>query len=247
MWTRRSFIAQSGLALAAIASARADDETWSSVLAKTINTRNPITLGRILLPPSSPLWQEAHQQLDQASKARNPYSIAKYFVTSLPAKFQTAWPEPNPAHPTVANPLIVLFFLSTNTQPVGDKTPWCSAFVNWCLQNASPKFAGTNDSGSQSFVRNGGWGTEVWNKADVWPPTEARRGDVAVFTDKSDPAHGHVAFFDGATPHQPNHVDVLGGNQFNQAGLHTFSLKSLGIHNNLELVSIRTEKGLRDV
>jgi len=247
MLTRRSFVIQAGCTLVMTASARAADDTWESVLAEAISTQNPITLGRIVPPPSSPLWKEAHSQLDEASKARNSYRIAKYFVTSLPAKFQTAWPEPNPAHPTLANPIIVLFFVSTNSSPVGDKTPWCSAFVNWCLKNASPKIAGTSDPGSQSFVRNDGWGTEVWNKRDSWPPTEARRGDVAVFTDKSDPTHGHVAFFDGVTPHQPNHIDVLGGNQFNQAGLHTFSLKSLNINNNLELVSIRTKKGLRDV
>jgi uncharacterized protein (TIGR02594 family) len=247
MWTRRSFIVQSGLALAAIAPVRAAEDTWESMLNDAIKTENPVTLGRIIPPASSPLWKEARDQLDEASKAHNPYDIAKYFVTSLPAKFQTAWPEPNPAHPTLANPIIVLFFLSTKTKPAGDTTPWCSAFMNWCLQNASPKFAGTNNPGSQSFVRNGGWGTEVWNKTDSWPPREAQRGDIAIFTEKSDPAHGHVAFFDGVTPRQSNHVDVLGGNQFNAAGLHTFSIKSLSIHNQLELVSIRTKKGLRDV
>lgn len=247
MWTRRAFILQSALALAAGMPARAAEDTWESMLDDAIKTRNSITLGRIIPPPSSPLWKEAQDQLDQASKARNPYAIAKYFVTSLPQKFQTAWPEPNPAHPTLANPVIVLFFLSTKTGPAGDTTPWCSAFMNWCLQTASPKFSGTADAGSQSFVKNGGWGTEVWNKTDSWPPVDARRGDIAVFTDKSDPAHGHVAFFDGVTLRSPRHVDILGGNQFNSAKLHTFNIKSLDISNNLELSSIRTAEGLRDV
>jgi hypothetical protein len=233
------------LTLVAAVSARADD-SWEELLKDAIDDANPITLGRIIPLPSSPLWNEANDQLGEARKQLHPYGIARYFVTSLPPKFQTAWPEPNPARPTLANPLIVLFFASTRTQPAGDKTAWCSAFVNWCLQNASPAIVGTNSAASQSFIRNTGWGTEVWNKKDSWPPTGARRGDIAVFTDKSDPAHGHVAFFDRPTPRQPHHVDVLGGNQFNRDGLHAFNVKSLNIKNELELVSIRTIRGLRD-
>lgn len=245
MRTRRTFLVQSALALVATVSARADD-SWEALLKDAIGDANPITLGRIIPPASSPLWKEAHDQLDEARKGLRPYDIARYFVTSLPPKFQIAWPEPNPARPTLANPVIVLFFASTRTQPAGDKTPWCSAFVNWCLQNASPAILGTNSAASQSFVKNVGWGTEVWNKRDRWPPTAARRGDIAIFTNRSDPAHGHVAFFDRATPRQPHHVDVLGGNQFNRDGLHTFNVKSLNIENELELVSIRTTTGLRD-
>ncbi|MBA5801147.1 CHAP domain-containing protein [Rhizobium changzhiense] len=245
MRTRRTFLVQSALALVTTVSARAND-SWEALLKDAIGDANPITLGRIIPPASSPLWKEAHDQLDEARKGLRPYDIARYFVTSLPPKFQIAWPEPNPARPTLANPVIVLFFASTRTQPAGDKTPWCSAFVNWCLQNASPAILGTNSAASQSFVKNVGWGTEVWNKRDRWPPTAARRGDIAVFTNRSDPAHGHVAFFDRATPRQPHHVDVLGGNQFNRDGLHTFNVKSLNIENELELVSIRTTIGLRD-
>jgi len=245
MRTRRVFLVQSALAIVTAASARADD-SWEALLKDAISESNPITLGRIIPPASSPLWKEAQDHLDEARKGVRPYDIARYFVTSLPAEFQIAWPEPNPARPTLANPVIVLFFASTRTQPAGDTTPWCSAFVNWCLQNSSPAIPGTNSAASQSFVRNDGWGTEVWNKRDSWPPTAARRGDIAVFTNKSDPAHGHVAFFDRATPRQPHHVDVLGGNQFNRNREHTFNVKSLNIKNELELVSIRTTRGLRD-
>ncbi|MGJ4899697.1 CHAP domain-containing protein [Bradyrhizobium oligotrophicum] len=245
MLNRRSLVL--GLSGACLAtSVKALNDTWEALLTDAITTSNPVTLGRIMLPKDSPLWQQAQDQLDAAAKQKVPYRIAKYFVTSLPAQFQTAWPEPDKAHPTVANPLIVLFFLSTGLKPAGDTTPWCSAFLNWCLQHASPSFDGTKDAGSQSFIQNN-WGEEVWHRGDIWPPKNAGRGDVAVFTEKSDPAHGHVAFFDGPTPGQPDHIDVLGGNQFNKAGLHTFSVKSLNIHAGLELASIRTAEGLRNV
>jgi uncharacterized protein (TIGR02594 family) len=236
------FAALSTLSRRAIAA----QDSWQALLTDAITSSNPVTLGRILLPTDSPLWAEAQNQLDLAAREKIPYKIAKYFTTSLPQKFQTAWPQPNPSQPTLANPLIVLFFLSTNTHPKGDTTAWCAAFMNWCLQHASPSFTGTSDAGSQSFI-NDKWGQEVWKKGDAWPPKNAARGDIAVFTEKSDPAHGHVAFFDNPTSGQPNHIDVLGGNQFNDAGLHTFSVKSLNIHAGLELTSIKTMAGLRDV
>jgi uncharacterized protein (TIGR02594 family) len=242
---RECFVGIAGLSLISTR-AKAEQDTWQSLLKDAINSDNPVTLGVILPPKDSPLWQQAQDLLDAAAKEKVPYKIAKYFTTSLPPQFQTAWPQPNPAHPTLANPLIVLFFLSTKTRPSGDTTAWCAAFMNWCLQHATPSITGTRDAGSQSFIQDN-WGKEVWSKSDAWPPKNATRGDVAVFTEKSDPAHGHVTFFDKPTPSQPNHIDVLGGNQFNRAGMHTFSLKSLNIHAGLELVSIRTMEGLRNV
>jgi uncharacterized protein (TIGR02594 family) len=246
MLSRRSCL----LGFASVALARsqalAEQDTWQSLLKDAIADENPVTLGVLLPPKDSPLWQQAQDLLDAAMKEKVPYKIAKYFTTSLPVQFRTAWPQPNPARPTLANPLIVLFFLSTKTRPSGDTTAWCAAFMNWCLQHSDPSFIGTNDAGSQSFIRKD-WGREVWSKSETWPPKNAARGDVAIFTEKSDPAHGHVAFFDGPTRGQPNHIDVLGGNQFDKAGLHTFSVKSLNIHGGLALTSIRTMDGLRNV
>jgi uncharacterized protein (TIGR02594 family) len=244
MTTRRSFVL--GIVGAAIGHSVGwtAEETWEELLASAIHNNDALTLGRIIPPSDSPLWPAARKLLENAAQKKVPYTIANYFVTSLPPEFQTAWPEPNPAHPTLANPLIVLFFAATKTKPTGDKTPWCAAFMNWCLLNAFPPIPGTSEAGSQSFKD---WGTEVWNKSQSWPPSSAKRGDVAVFRLKSDPAHGHVAFFQQATPHQPNHVDVLGGNQFDAAGSHTFNVKSLNIHSGLELITIRTADGLRNV
>jgi uncharacterized protein (TIGR02594 family) len=237
MLIRREFIVGAACTVLARPALGANDSDWEAMLREALSTENPTTLGRLMPPKDSPLWAEAQQQLDNAAKNKRPYDIASYFVTSLPQKFQSAWPEPNPASPTLANPLIVLFFLATKTKPSGDKTAWCAAFMNWCLSHASPAIAGTQDAGSQSFLN---WGQEVWNKQQSWPPVGARQGDVAVFTLKSDPAHGHVTFFQRATPGQPKHVDVLGGNQFDALGNHTFNVKSLSITSGLELVSIRT-------
>jgi len=236
MTKRRTVIA----ALAALAVTRrikAAELTWQEMLSDAVSLKNPVTLGVRLPPPDSDLWEDAQAQLDEAVKKKAPFEIARYFVDSLPAKFQTAWPQPNPANPTLANPLIVLFFLSTHTVPVGDTTAWYAAFMNWCLGHSDPLVKGTSSASSQSFL---GWGRPVWNKGDAWPPVKAKAGDVAVFTHKTDPAHGHVSFYSAPTLRQPKHVDVMGGNQFNSKQLHTFNVKSLNIESELELKTIRT-------
>jgi hypothetical protein len=138
MVNRRNFLFATANVLACSSIARAADDTWQSMLTDAFKADNSALLGRLIPPKDSPLWPLAQTQLDMAAREKIPYKIARYFVTSLSPEFRTAWPEPNPAHPTLANPVIVLFFLATKTEPSGDKTPWCAAFMNWCLRNASP-------------------------------------------------------------------------------------------------------------
>jgi hypothetical protein len=122
MVNRRNFLFATANVLACSSIARAADDTWQSMLTDAFKADNSALLGRLIPPKDSPLWPLAQTQLDMAARE----------------KIRTAWPEPNPAHPTLANPVIVLFFLATKTEPSGDKTPWCAAFMNWCLRNASP-------------------------------------------------------------------------------------------------------------
>lgn len=236
MMKRRTLLAAFST-VAAAGRVGAAELTWQDMLSDAVASKNPITLGRLLPPPDSALWVEAQAQLDEAAKRKTPFEMAKYFVYSLPAKFQTAWPEPNPAKPALANPLIVLFFLSTNTKPAGDTTAWCAAFMNWCLGHADLPIKGTSSASSQSFLS---WGSPIWTKGDDWPPAKANAGDIAVFTHKSDPAHGHVSFYSGPTARQPKRVDVMGGNQFNSKHQHTFNVTSLNTEANLELKTIRS-------
>jgi uncharacterized protein (TIGR02594 family) len=79
-----------------------------------------------------------------------------------------------------------------------DETPWCSAFVNWCVQQAG--LTGTNRGNARSWLHWGG------------PIVDCRLGAVAVFRRGTNPAKGHVAFYAGD---QGSEVLVLGGNQGN--------------------------------
>jgi uncharacterized protein (TIGR02594 family) len=103
-----------------------------------------------------------------------------------------------------ANPLIVLFFHDIGykkTPYPGDCTPWCAATTSWCLQRAGFSIP-SDGASSQSFLQ---YGKRV---------TDPRPGDLCVFTDVNDKAHGHVGMFistDG------NILKVLGGNQSGQS------------------------------
>lgn len=235
---RRSLLISVPLFLVWNKYAFADDLDTKSVVKYAEGQISEVTLGKRILPPDDPRWKEAYDILEQAPKGKRPYEIAEYFKQSVPPKFQRAWPESD------ANPIIVEFFFEMHDTPAGDTTPWCAAFVNWCLRHSGIK--GTDSAGSQSFI-NTNWGREVWRKGDGLP-TAAKTGDIAVFRHQSDPAHGHVAFFNRISPTQPGHVDVLGGNQLERLGgqiVHLIDFVPMRIEADLELFSVRTEDGLR--
>ena len=101
---------------------------------------------------------------------------------------------------TYANPLIVRFFHDIGykrTPYPGDCTPWCAATVSWCLKRAGHKLP-KDPASSQSYLHYGN------------PVDEPKPGDICVFSDVGDRAHGHVALYlsrSGET------VSVVGGNQ----------------------------------
>ena len=76
-----------------------------------------------------------------------------------------------------------------------DETPWCSAFVNWCMDRAGVK--GTTSARARSWAN---WGVEC-------PP---KLGCVVVMSRGSNPMQGHVGFLVSV---HGNQVIVLGGNQ----------------------------------
>lgn len=80
-----------------------------------------------------------------------------------------------------------------------DETPWCSAFVNDCMDAA--KIAGTHKANALSW--------RTWGDAIVAP----RYGCIVVLSRPPDPSHGHVALYVGETPTM---LVLLGGNQHNQ-------------------------------
>jgi uncharacterized protein (TIGR02594 family) len=77
-----------------------------------------------------------------------------------------------------------------------DETPWCSAFVNWCITQAG--IQGTNSAWARSWLE---WGREP-EPEDKWT------GAVCVL--ERGPTSGHVAFL---VDWDDNRVRLLGGNQ----------------------------------
>jgi uncharacterized protein (TIGR02594 family) len=87
------------------------------------------------------------------------------------------------------NPRIVQYHQATTLKATDDETPWCSSFVNWCLEQAGIK--GTRDARAISWRD---WGREL---------DEPRHGCIAVFPH-------HVGFY---AEDNGDYIRVLGGNQ----------------------------------
>lgn len=163
-----------------------------------------------------------------------PIEVAEYFLRlgqgelgSGLSQYAREWPER-------ANPVIFHFFSSTRTQPAGDVTAWCAAFVNWCHLRANAKSieeigkapgffsqsgkAFSNDNLLRFSTNSASSGSFRCNKKTDTPV----RGDLVVManpgtqgTTSSCLGKGHVAFFVSMLP--DNKVRMLGGNQI-QAG-----------------------------
>jgi uncharacterized protein (TIGR02594 family) len=79
---------------------------------------------------------------------------------------------------------------------MGDETPWCAAFVGWCLERAG--VPGTGKANARSYLDWGG------------PLMKPRPGCIVVFSRGGNQAQGHVGF---ALREMAGRIDVLGGNQ----------------------------------
>jgi uncharacterized protein (TIGR02594 family) len=95
----------------------------------------------------------------------------------------------------------VVEYLRSTTLPKADasndETPWCSAFVNWCVERSG--VAGTDSAWARGWLH--------WGKAAAQP----RRGCIVVF--ERGESSGHVAFF---IAEEGDYYKVLGGNQHNE-------------------------------
>jgi uncharacterized protein (TIGR02594 family) len=102
------------------------------------------------------------------------------------------------------NPRIVEYLKSTlmgKPDNENDETPWCSAFLNWCIEQAG--LAGTNSAWARSWLN---WGREQ-DYRDEW------KGCICVLS--RGPYFGHVGFL---VAYDANRVKLLGGNQGNAVG-----------------------------
>lgn len=103
------------------------------------------------------------------------------------------------------NPRIIEYLNSTNLDAESrsaDETAWCSAFVNWCVEQAG--FAGTDSAAARSWLQ---WGDAL---------ESPRQGCIAVLSRGAHSWTGHVGFFMGRGN---GTVRLLGGNQSNRVNV----------------------------
>ncbi len=146
-----------------------------------------------------------------AKANQRPIDVARYFYnlgqSSDPKRvYAREWPER-------ANPVIKEFFRATETVPHGDITPWCAAFINWCIArgNSETETKTFNPKALDMTTRSAASGSfRCWTET-----TTPMEGDLAVFAQKGSEGRtcsgqGHVAFFLGR---DEKRIKILGGNQ----------------------------------
>lgn len=98
------------------------------------------------------------------------------------------------------NPRIVEYHATTAYGSTEDETPWCSSFVNWCIEQCG--LEGTRNVAAQSWLH---WGRPVF------VPTN---GAVTIlWRTAPSSGKGHVGFFMGEHPTNSSYLMLLGGNQ----------------------------------
>lgn len=106
----------------------------------------------------------------------------------------------------VHNERIVEYHASTGGRESPDEVPWCSSFVNWCMQQAG--YDGTNSKAARSWLD---WGIQI---------TEPAYGCVCVIWRESvESWKGHVFLFLGEAG---DYVYGIGGNQGNQVSIQRY-------------------------
>lgn len=114
-----------------------------------------------------------------------------------------------------ANQRIVAYHATTGLGARSDEVPWCSSFVNWCLDQVGIR--GTNSAAAASWSP---WGQAV---------EDPRYGAIVHIFRKPRGVDGstgsssgnHVAFLVGRTA---THISLLGGNQSNRVRVSNFPL-----------------------
>lgn len=94
---------------------------------------------------------------------------------------------------------ILMYHTATALKATDDETPWCSAFVNWCMEQSD--IEGTHSALARSWLS---WGVAC-------SPQHPPFGAVVIVKRGSLMWMGHVGFFVGWP--SANTVRVLGGNQ----------------------------------
>jgi hypothetical protein len=173
--------------------------------------------------PTSSEIALARRIMNAAPNNVAPYKVAQYLVdvglgvhgVDL-APYARGWP-------VKYNPLIVELFRATKTDPLsrdlaGDATPWCAAFVNWCIARGLSKNGSISAEDLAKCTQNASSGSFRCWETDV--TSDPRTGDIVVWAQEGPESHcekgrlqvgkGHVAFFE---KWDGDDLVVLGGNQ----------------------------------
>lgn len=163
-----------------------------------------------------------------AQENRTPYEFALWFRDMGQGKFG---PERAPyarAWPVYFNPIVVEAFRATdNFKPEGDTTPWCAAFVNFCIILSAMKKAGHSSYPQlrhtiASDLKAYGSRSPSSGSFRCWPSgsnsggvSAPQLGDVVCWARRHSVngcayGQGHVAFFEGF---DGDRIIVVGGNQ----------------------------------
>ena len=105
----------------------------------------------------------------------------------------------------VHNPRIVEYHRGTTLKAKTDEVPWCSSFVNWCMQRSGTER--TDRADARSWLS---WGEAI---------KKPRVGCIVVFKRGLLPWQGHVGFFVGFCGGK---VLCLGGNQKNSVNISAY-------------------------
>ena len=103
---------------------------------------------------------------------------------------------------TEHHPRILEYHAATSFQASTDEVPWCSSFVNWCMQQAG--YDGTRSAAARSWLT---WGE---------PLEQPTYGAITVLARGKNPALGHVGFF---TDRRGTDVLLMSGNQGNAVSI----------------------------
>ena len=109
------------------------------------------------------------------------------------------------------NPRIIQYLKSTehlsNQYKSNDETPWCAAFVNWCIEQSG--IEGMNSAWARHWLN---WGEKI---------DKPVRGCVVILKRE---AAGHVGFFMKETS---TTIHILGGNQDDEVNIKSYPKKFL--------------------
>jgi uncharacterized protein (TIGR02594 family) len=98
------------------------------------------------------------------------------------------------------------YHTTTRGDPASDSVPWCSSFVNFCVEEAG--FEGTKSRRARSWLE---WGVD----AGEFVP-----GCIVVLK-RGTPPKGHVGFYVGR---ESGRVRLLGGNQSEKVSIASFDI-----------------------